>query len=196
MNKIFSFVIIFIFVNELYSQNGRFNGWVVSPSVGFVQYQKENIFKTTAYSTSAIVGKEFSLQKNLTFITGAKVESLYGNHNDFSFKNIFIGIPVQIRYYGSPGNTSSIYVGLGIDNKFKINEKFENELSGTNFKGENGYHLGGLVELGYKTKASENTDFLIGINYTGDILQAGYGNVKNRLLNGINLSIGFELFKN
>lgn len=161
-----------------------------------LQYEKENTYRTNAYSTIGMLGKEFNVHNNFSLITGVKGESVFGSYDNLAFKSMFVTVPVQLRLYSSSESNSAFYGGIGIENKFKIYENIDNVNNNTETKGENGYHLGGIAEIGYRTKAHENLDFLIGLNYSNDILQVGYDNGKNKLLNGINLSIGFEFYKN
>jgi len=195
MKKLLLIPLFLIFTTTLFSQNFKHNGWIVQGGIGLFQYEKENQFQTNTYSVSSVVGKEFAVGKKTSIVTGIGAESLYGNYNNNSFKSLFINLPIQLRVYNNLEGVSSIFATIGVENKFKISEKFENVVTNVKYQGENGYHLGGIVGVGYRTKANENLDFSIGFNYTADITQAGYSNDANKISDGVNLSLGFIFYR-
>ncbi|MEG2079255.1 outer membrane beta-barrel protein [Chryseobacterium sp.] len=193
MNR-YSFVFLFFCSQFFFSQKNNLNGWIVQPKLGVLQYEKENEFSSNAYSVSGIIGKEFQIGKKSSLVSGVKVESLYGNYKDYTFKSNFIELPLLFRYYFLPENNSTIFLSFGVENKFKIKENFKNIVLDTEYKGETGYHLGGIVEIGYKTKVSDSMDFLLGFNYSGDFANIGYETSAYKMLNGVSISFGIEVY--
>lgn len=192
--KRYSFVFLFFCSQYLFSQKSNLNGWIVQPKLGMLQYGREKEFSSNVYSVAGIIAKEFQIGKKSSLVSGFKVESLYGNYNDYTFKSNFIELPILFRYYFMPENNSTIFMGFGVENKFKIKEKFKNIVLETEYKGENGYHLGGIIEIGYKSKVTDTMDFLLGFNYSGDFANIGYENSAYKMLNGVSLSFGIEVY--
>lgn len=195
MKKIFLSIAITAFVAFGSAQNHKLNGWFTNVGLGFSQYEKENNFKVNSSSSFAFLGKEIQINSKNSILAGLKVETLNGNYSDFHFSSSFVSVPIIYRHYFSSENSSTVFFGFGIENRFKINENYEYIALGTKTKGENAYHLGGLAELGYRTQVVENLDFLIGLNYTGDFATLGYENEKSKNFNSINLFLGIDLYR-
>ncbi|MBW8359948.1 MAG: hypothetical protein K0M63_09145 [Weeksellaceae bacterium] len=198
--KSFLVIVMISFHFVLYpAQNERFNGFILQPEMGMLTYEQENTFKTTAYSMSGGVGKEFHIPKNLSLVTGIHVHNIYADyHNGMNMvflRSNFVSVPVNLRLYSTKNSNSAFYSGLGLDNKFKFNESAEEIPTNQKYKRNNAYHLGSIIEFGFRTKIHDQVDLLTGINYRSDILQVGYKENKSKITNAVNLSIGFEFFK-
>lgn len=182
-------------ISLTYAQNTRLNNWFIESGIGLLQYEWENNFKFNAYQSSAFVGKSFAVGKNSSLSTGVKLATLKGGFYDYGFSSNFISLPVLFRYHSNSSNNAMLYFGVGVDNKFKINEKFENVVLSTAYKVDNGYHLGGIAEFGYRTKVVNNIDFQIGIGYSEDLVNLGYSNNgAYKMSNGVQLTLGFDIY--
>lgn len=195
MKKILIILSSTVFTVLCSAQNQMHNNWFANAGLGFSKYEKKGVFKINSSNYYAFLGKEIQINTKNSLLAGLKIEELNGNFSDMYITSHFLSIPVLYRHYFLPKENAAFFCSFGIENKFKVYENLENIAFNINSKGENAYHLGGLIEIGYKTKAVENLDCTIGLNYSGDIATAGYDNVKTKKPNGINLFLGFSLYK-
>lgn len=194
-------LILFVFFYTLcFSQQSRYKGFFIQPEVGLLIYEKENLFKENSFQTSGTLGKEFLIMNNISIIGGLRLDNIKGNYyfenNSYYFDKKFVGVPIYLRMYSSAQSDTSMFVSLGIESKFKVYDKIENVALNEEVMDNKGFHLGGLVEVGYRAKVVSNLDFFVGMNYRDDLLQAGYDNGnKEKIQNNVNIFIGFEIFK-
>lgn len=193
MKLLSGILLTFIFSCAALAQGNFMNGLFFSYQMGFAQYQKANTYRTNVNVISAVVGKEFPLSPIYSVVAGAGMHNYFGETFPYSFQNSFVSVPLQFRAYTGE-ESPRFYAGFGIENKYKFQEIYENLAGNTKVNGEKAYHLGILAEMGYRTRATENLDFLISLNYSQDMLSAGYSFEKQKMLNGVNLSLAVQFY--
>lgn len=169
---------------------GKFN---FSSGLGFSEYQVKNIYKVNAFNHFINLGKDFRVGHSSFVVLGLGYRDYFYDYNQYHIKSSFIEVPIGLNLRLSREESNFFYTGIGVNNKYKINEKVENFQDGEVLKEEKGYHLGSYAEFGYSAKVSEKLHFFIGVNYYSDLLQSGYKN-DNKVTNQANLVLGINVF--
>lgn len=142
------------------------------------------------WGTSAEVKTATSIftKNNWDINLGVELNALsFHNHLQKNTQNLFVGIPLSVRYTLDKENNLSPFFGIGIYGKASAFSKTQNEAS----KSFNGYTGGLQGEMGAILSKSENFAFGIKMSFDSDL----FSTVKhqNETYKFSTINLGFEL---
>lgn len=177
-------IIIAVLVNVFFcysqdNENKREGAWIINNDIGFSNIEAKNLFKLNANIVQGFIGRDISLNKNVSIISGLEVLRLSADYSSSSneqlfLKNTYINLPLSLRYSTLVDvNKLGVFIDFGIYGSYLMKSKIENmETNSSHSNKSLGFNFGIQTVFGFVYKFTKNAGLQLGIKSKSDLFES------------------------